>query len=82
MSHSTFRVDGGIASILVGILLPLGHALNPGGDPATGTTLGKTVILIAHTISVFAFVGFYSKQITDSSAPVGRIGMVLGVMGY
>lgn len=59
MSDTTLRVDGGVVGLIVGILLPSGHLLSLGGDPASGTTLGETTVLIVFSIAVFLFVGNY-----------------------
>lgn len=81
MATATLRFDGGVAGVLAGVLLPLGHLLNLGGDPATGTGLGKALVLAGHTVLVFAFVGIYARQTAHSSRPVARAGMIASVVG-
>lgn len=82
MSSLTLEFDGGVAGMLAGLLLPFGHLLNYlGEDAATGTELGKSLILLAHVLVVFTFVGLYLRQTNESSSGVARVGMVVGVVG-
>lgn len=81
MSSSNFvRLGGGLASILGGTLLLVGHLLNLGGDPEYGTVLGSSSVLTAHVALVFALVALYAAQI-ERSGFLGSWGMVLGVVG-
>jgi hypothetical protein len=74
------RQGGGIASMVAGILLLLGHLLNLGGDPEYGTVLGSSAVLTAHVILVFALVALYAIQ-AESSGFLGALGMILSVVG-
>jgi hypothetical protein len=77
-SSSLIRLGGGLASIVSGILLVVGHLLNLGGDPEYGTVLGESSVLTAHVALVFALVALYAAQAEWSGLP-GSTGMVLGV---
>ncbi len=74
------RQGGGLASIVAGILLLLGHLLNLGGDPEYGTVLGSSSVLTAHIILVFALIAIYAVQ-AESSGVLGVLGMILSVIG-
>jgi hypothetical protein len=56
------RQGGGLASIVAGVLLLIGHSLDLGGDPEYGTVLGGTLVLLAHVALVFALVALYAAQ--------------------
>jgi hypothetical protein len=79
-SSSLIRLGGGLASIVSGVLLVVGHLLNLGGDPEYGTVLGESSVIIAHVALVFALVALYAAQAEWSGLP-GSTGMVLGVAG-
>jgi hypothetical protein len=79
-SSNLIRSGGGLASILAGVLLVVGHVLNLGGDPEYGTVLGSTSVLTAHVVLVFALVALYAAQ-AEQSGLVGSLGMVLSVLG-
>ncbi|WP_435096171.1 hypothetical protein [Halarchaeum sp. P4] len=82
MSDTPLRIEGGVAAVLAGVLLPLGHALNlVGGDPTAGTPLGRGAVLLAHALLVFAFVGIYAVQADRAPDVAGRLGMVAGTLG-
>jgi hypothetical protein len=74
------RQGGGLASIVAGILLLLGHLLNLGGDPEYGTVLGSSSVLTAHVVLVFALVALYAVQ-AESGGILGALGMILSVIG-
>jgi hypothetical protein len=79
-SSNLIRSGGGLANILAGVLLVVGHILNPGGDPEYGTVLGSTSVLTAHVALVFAIVALYAAQ-AEQSGLMGSLGMVLSVIG-
>ena len=79
-SSGLVRLGGGLASIVAGVLLLLGHVLNLGGDPEYGTVLGSSSVLAAHILLVFALVALYAAQVERSGSP-GVFGMVLSVIG-
>lgn len=79
-SSNLVRQGGGLASIVAGILLLLGHLLNLGGDPEYGTVLGSSSVLTAHVILVFALVALYAAQ-AERSGTLGALGMILSVIG-
>jgi hypothetical protein len=74
------RLGGGLANVVAGVLLLLGHLLDLGGDPEYGTVLGGTLVLSAHVALVFALVALYADQ-AEQSGLLGSLGMVLGVVG-
>jgi hypothetical protein len=74
------RLGGGLANVVAGILLLLGHLLGLGGDPEYGTVLGGILVLTAHVTLVFALVALYAVQ-AEQSGLLGSLGMVLGVVG-
>ena len=80
MSSNLVRVGGGLTSVAAGILLPVGHLLNLGGDPEYGTVLGSSSVLAAHVVLVFALVALYAAQ-AQQSGLLGSLGMVLSVVG-
>ena len=69
------RLGGGLASIVSGVLLVVGHVLNLGCDPECGT------VLIAHVVLIFALVALHAAQAERSSLLLGSLGMVLSVVG-
>jgi hypothetical protein len=79
-SSSLVRLGGGLASIVSGVLLVVGHLLNLGGDPEYGTVLGESLVLTAHVALVFALVALYAAQ-AERSGLLGSTGMVLSVVG-
>lgn len=79
-SSNLVRLGGGLASIVAGVLLLLGHILDLGGDPEYGTVLGSSSVLTAHVLLVFAIVALYAAQ-AEQSGLLGSLGMVLSVMG-
>jgi hypothetical protein len=79
-SSSLIRLGGGLASIVSGVLLVVGHLLNLGGDPEFGTVLGESSVLVAHVALVFALVALYAAQ-AERSGLLGSTGMVLSVVG-
>ena len=79
-SSNLIRQGGGIASIVAGVLLLVGHLLNLGGDPEYGTVLGSSAVLTAHVILVFALVALYAAQ-AERSGLLGVLGMILSVIG-
>ena len=79
-SSGLVRLGGGLASIVAGVLLLLGHVLNLGGDPEYGTVLGSSSVLAAHILLVFALVVLYAAQ-AERSGSLGVLGMVLSVIG-
>jgi hypothetical protein len=79
-SSNLVRQGGGLASIVAGILLLLGHLLDLGGDPEYGTVLGSSSVLTAHIILVFALVALYAAQ-AERSGLLGGLGMILSVIG-
>jgi hypothetical protein len=79
-SSNLVRQGGGLASIVAGILLLIGHLLNLGGDPEYGTVLGASAVLTAHVILVFALVALYAAQ-AESGGILGALGMILSVIG-
>src|SRR5215208_4746763 len=66
-SSGLVRLDGGLASIVAGVLLLLGHVLT-------------SSVLAAHILLVFALVALYAAQVERSGSP-GVFGMVLSVIG-
>lgn len=78
--QNLIRSGGGLAVILAGVLLLLGHLLNLGGDPEYGTVLGGNSVLTAHVLLVFALVALYAAQVQQSGS-LGALGMVLSVVG-
>jgi hypothetical protein len=79
-SSNLVRQGGGLASIVSGILLLLGHLLNLSGDPEYGTVLGSSAVLTAHIVLVFALVTLYAVQ-AEGSGILGALGMILSVVG-
>jgi hypothetical protein len=79
-TSNLIRFGGGLASVVSGLLLLLGHILNLGGDSDYGTVLGASSVLIAHAALVFALVALYAAQ-AEQSDLLGSIGMVLSVIG-
>ena len=79
-SSNLIRQGGGIASIVAGVLLLVGHLLNLGGDPEYGTVLGSSAVLTALVILVFALVAIYATQ-AERSGLLGILGMILSVIG-
>ena len=63
-----------------GILLPVGHLLNLGGDPEYGTVVGSLAVLTAHVLLVFALVALYAVQ-AERIGLLGTLGMFLSVVG-
>ena len=61
-SSNLVRLGGGLASILGGALLLVGHLFNLGGDAEYGTVLGSSLVLTAHVSLVFALVALFSAQ--------------------
>jgi len=45
-SSNLVRQGGGLASIVAGILLLLGHLLNLGGDPEYGTVINALLMYV------------------------------------
>lgn len=81
MAPSRFiHTGGGLASIIAGALLPLGHLANLGGDPDYGTVFGSSLVLTAHILLVFALVAICAAQ-AGPGGSVNSIGMILGVAG-
>jgi hypothetical protein len=80
MSSNTVRTGGGLASIAAGALLLLGHLASIGGDPDYGTVLGSSLVLVAHTLLVFALVAICTAQ-AQRGGLLNSLGMVLSVAG-
>jgi hypothetical protein len=77
---SLVRSGGGLASIMAGVLLLLGHVFNLGGNPEYGTVAGSCSVLAAHVLLVFALVALYAAQ-AERSGSLGALGIVLSVIG-
>jgi hypothetical protein len=75
-----FRLLSGYTSIISGILLILAHILNLGGGKEFGTVLGGTLVLLAHLLLVFAFLGQFEVQ-SGRNGILGLLGMITGVIG-
>ena len=71
---------GGLASIVAGLLLLVGHVVNLGGHPEYGRVLGEILVLIAHLALIFALVALYAAQ-AERSGLLGALGMILSVVG-
>jgi hypothetical protein len=79
-SSNLVRLGGGLTSVAAGILLPVGHLLNLGGDPEYGTVVGSLAVLTAHVLLVFALVALYAVQ-AERIGLLGTLGMFLSVVG-
>lgn len=79
-SSNLVRSGGGLASIASGVLLVAGHILDLGSDSEYGTVPGKSLVLAAHVLLVFALTSLYAAQAGRSGLP-GILGMVLSVTG-
>jgi hypothetical protein len=79
-SSNLVRLGGGLTSVAAGILLPVGHLLNLGGDPEYGTVVGSLAVLTAHVLLVFALVALYAAQ-AERIGLLGTLGMFLSVVG-
>ena len=66
-SSGLVRLGGGLASIVAGVLLLLGHVLNLGGDPEYGTVLGSSSVLAAHILLVFALVALSPPRSSEAA---------------
>jgi hypothetical protein len=77
---TNFRLLSGYTSIISGILLIFGHILNLGGGMEFGTVLGETLVLSAHLLLVFAFLGLFEVQ-SGRNGILGLLGMITGVIG-
>ena len=66
-SSGLVRLGGGLASIVAGVLLLLGHVLNLGGDPEYGTVLGSSSVLAAHILLVFALVALSPPRPSEAA---------------
>jgi hypothetical protein len=80
VSSNIVRTGGGLASVAAGALLLLGHLASLGGDPAYGTVLGSGLVLVAHTLLVFALTAICAAQ-AERGGITNALGMVLGVAG-
>ena len=80
MDTNPLRVEGAIAGLIAGSLLFVGHLLNLIAGRQPGTVTGMSLILAAHTLLVFAFVGLFSGEISESGA-LARVGVILGILG-
>jgi hypothetical protein len=74
------RTGGGLASIVAGGLLFLGHLADLGGDPAYGTVVGGSLVLAAHILLVFVLVALYAAQ-AGHGPVLNGLALVLGVVG-
>lgn len=74
------RTGGGLASVVAGALLLVGHLANLGADPDYGTVLGSSLVFSAHLLLVFALVALYAAQAGRGDVLNG-LGMILGVGG-
>ena len=79
-SSNLVRLGGGLASIVAGVLLLVGHLLNLGGHPQYVTVLGSSAVLTAYVILVFALVALYAAQ-AERSGFLGVWGLILSVIG-
>lgn len=70
---------GAMSSVISGLLLFLAHVSNLGAGHA-GTVLGKTLVLCAHLLIVFAFFWLYVEQ-GDNNGILGNLGMTTGIIG-
>lgn len=80
VSSNLVRTGGGLASIAAGVLLLLGHLASLGGDPDYGTVLGSSLVLVAHTLLVFALVVLCAVQAARGGA-LNVAGLVLSIVG-
>ncbi len=80
MDSNPIQIDGAIAGILAGVLLFVGHLINLIFGGVTGTVTGLALVLLAHTVLVFAFVGLFSGELSESFI-LARLGMILGILG-
>ncbi|TXK86136.1 hypothetical protein [Paenibacillus sp. N3.4] len=79
-SSNAFKIYGGVGAIASGIFLFLGHLLLFFSENDLVTELGKSLVLFAHLILVFAFIGLYEEQ-AGRNGILGTSGMLLGVVG-
>jgi hypothetical protein len=73
-----FGTEAAAASLLAGICLVAGHALNYG--VASGTTVGTALVFAAHVLVVFSFVGIHARQATGVG-PLAHLGTVFATLG-
>jgi hypothetical protein len=81
MSSTMFLKQlGGISSCIAGFLLLTAHLVNFISNTGGGTVLGSSLVLIAHILLVFAFIGLYLAQDMDRNI-MGIFGLLFGVLG-
>ena len=62
------RTRGGLACLAAGLLLPVGHLADLGGDPDDGTVPGAGLVLAVHALLVFGLVAVSAAR-ADRGAP-------------
>jgi hypothetical protein len=73
-------IGSGVASVVAGLLLMLGHLVDGGASGAGTTVTGLSMVLAAHLLMVLALVGSYAAQALHMRL-VGPLGMILSVLG-
>lgn len=79
-SPQVFKSIGGLAGIITGVFLFTAHLLNFVSSSSNGTVVGKTMVLIAHILAVFALIGIY-EALSSKNGLLGTLGMILSVVG-
>jgi hypothetical protein len=75
-----FRLEGGLAALVTGILLILGHLANLGGPAGVGTVTGMSLVMAGHAVMVLALVGLHAKQ-HGPAGVLGWVGTLLAILG-
>ncbi|MBU9713925.1 hypothetical protein [Evansella tamaricis] len=75
-----FKSWSGVSSIFAGSFLFLAHTIHLIASAPDGTVLGKSLVLTAHIILVFSFIGLYEVH-GKRNGILGNLSMFLGVIG-